>query len=151
MLMSIVLGGTVTAVAIRKETLKELKCSFIYHNWTKRDLIKLVVDILGFAVIRLIKTEYNERVVAPKNLVKDGIVIKGPVPIENSKNLKEFKALRKAERKRKLRLLKILIGKISGNLIESLLSFSLISYYLVVGTVSDHPDVPQPSPLVYLA
>lgn len=37
-----------------------------------------------------------------------------------------------------------------GNLLESLLSFALVSYYLVVGTVSFDPDVERPSPFVYL-
>jgi len=67
MLMSIVLGGTVTAVTLRVETPKDLKCSsFDYHQWKKRDLLELAVDISGFAVVRLIKTEYNERVVVQR-------------------------------------------------------------------------------------
>jgi len=49
------------------------------------------------------------------------------------------------------KLARLILGKVAGNLLESILSFSLVSYYLIVGTVSSHPDVEKPSPFVYLA
>jgi len=45
----------------------------------------------------------------------------------------------------------LIFAKVSGNLLESLLSFSLVSYYLVIGTVSYHQDVERPTPFVYVA
>jgi len=65
-----------------------------------------------------------------------------------TKLLEKEKADRKAHRKK---VAVLIFAKLSGNLLESFLSFSLVSYYLVIGTVSDHQDVERPTPFVYVA
>jgi len=60
-------------------------------------------------------------------------------------------AIKKKIADQRKELTSLILAKVSGNLLESMLSFSLVSYYLIIGTISYHPDVQKPSPLVYLS
>jgi len=174
MLIWIMLGGTVTAVYLRRNDDKSYK-------WTWLQLFYLFIDVSGFAVFRLALTEYEVRVgpsenmtlpmtelqvsshhVVAENTANPLTQLQVPSPESSDKEkpntlearnrmvkILEEKVKREISERRK-KVMKLIVSKISGNLLESLLSFSLVSYYLILGTVSDHPDVERPTPFVYL-
>jgi len=63
MLTSIILGGVVTAYNLEGTKTYESKRLKLFH---------LLLDVLGFAVFRLVFDEYDLRVCTPKNKVVDG-------------------------------------------------------------------------------
>jgi len=185
MLLSIILGGTVTAVSIRHYDDN-------YIKWTSLQLFYLLVDVSGFAFCRLAIIEYQIRVLHNESVDKSLVELAAvSAPAHYTEEVKNSSALdltnftfgdnsnvsekdqrkalellrdnvRKEEQKKlelekqkkadqRKKLLSLIVSKVSGNLLESALSFSLVSYYLIMGTVSDHPDVGRPTPFIYIA
>jgi len=155
MLLAIFGGGVVTAVLLRVEEFRDLKRACKCHCCvvpTSRQILELTVDILGFAVIRLINSEWNDRKDQRKSMNEQ---LQESKAVRASSNIDEFEQTveQESSRQRRLRMVKLLTGKVAGNLVESFLSFSLVSYYLIMGTMPfhPHPDITEPPSELYLA
>jgi len=122
MLLSIFIGGLYTAGHIRGFGVLYFRTSPKSKTW---NFVEVVIDIAGFAMIRTMKDEYEAQRLSKSDHQKTKLT--------------------------KTELLKMRLGKLSGSLVESLLSFALVSYYLIIGTASFHQDVSEPSMLVFAA
>jgi len=166
MLLSVILGGIVTVYNLWGAKT---------YNATKFKKIHILLDVFGFAFLRLAFPEYKMRLSTSQNpsleapdsesdenstsvvmskdtcdeLDGEGSENSKPLDKEDMEKLEDQLKKKVADQRKELR--RIILAKVSGNLLESLLSFSLVSYYLIIGTVSSHPDVQRPSRSVYLS
>jgi len=136
MLAAVIVGGYVSAEILRRrddeeeDILKRVKCPWIAFYFA--------VDLLGFSVIRTLKSE------AFLKTELDRRTSEHPKP--NKK-----RSRRQATWVIKNNLSDLMLCIHIGGIVESLTSFCVVSYCIISGTVTDHEDVTQPTTLAYLS
>jgi len=129
-LASVLLGGQISAEALRQrdeeergENCEPTSCRVVLRNY--------FIDLIGFSVLRAFPREYALR-----------------------KEYGDEKSLPITKREttsigKKLHDLSFCVH--IGGVVESLISFAMVSYYIISGTVAFHIDVKRPDDFTYLA
>jgi len=129
MLASVLLGGQISAEALRQrdeeeraENCQETSCPFILGSY--------LIDLIGFSVVRTFRREYElSELHGTEMKLDDG--------------KREITALTN-------NLYDLSFCVHLGGVVESLISFTLVSYYIISGTVAYHKDVKKPSEITFL-
>jgi len=140
MLASVILGGQISAEALRQrdaeekaEQCKKSSCTSTIKNY--------FIDLIGFSVIRTSLLEYRIKKIRQDRRSKKAVS-------KGGKN--ELSTGRRLTTSLSLNLIDLFCCVSMGGIVESLISFCVIAYYIISGTVSDHPDVSEPQNLTYL-
>jgi len=130
MLASVLLGGQISAEALRQrdeeeraENCQETSCPFILGSY--------FIDLIGFSVVRTFRKEYGLR---QQHRTETSLDIGKRETTALSNNLYDLSFCVHI-----------------GGVVESLISFTLVGYYIISGTVAYHEDVKKPSEITFLA